>query len=378
MEENRYIEEQYDEIDIMELIKKLLAEWKLILKYCVIAGIVGIIVGFSIPKEYTVSAKLAPESGSKSSGGSLSSLAAMAGINLGSMSSTDAVSPDLYPDIVTSVPFIVDLFSVPVEFEHKKEVVNTDVYEYLKEYTRAPWWNHVISAPMKGLSWFMGLFREKVEPVEGYADIDPSALTYEQAEMVKAIRESVTLSVDKKTGTITTTVVAQNPKVAYVLCQEIIDRLQKYITDYRTEKSRKDLAYYEELYAEAEADYFDAQQRYAKYEDSHQGILRESVRIEGQRLQNEMNLKYNLYNSCAQQVQMAKAQVQQETPVYAVINPPTQPLKQTKPSKLKTLVVFVFLGAVVACVWVLWGRDIIAKFRNEEEDADAPVAKEVS
>lgn len=377
MEENRYIEEQYDEIDIMELVKKLLAEWKLILKYCVIAGIVGIIVGFSIPKEYTVVTKLSPESRPQSGGG-LSSLAAMAGINLGSMSSADAVSPDLYPDIVTSIPFIVDLFSVPVEFEYKDEIIKTDMYEYIKEYKKFPWWKHVMSAPSKGLSWFMGLFREKTESVETYTTVNPSALTHEQSYIVGALRECITLATDKKTGIITVTVVMQNPKVALVLCNEVVDRLQKYITDYRTEKSRKDLAYYEELYAEAEADYFDAQQRYAKYQDSHQGILRESVRIEGQRLQNEMNLKYNLYNSCAQQVQMAKAQVQQETPIYTVINPPTLPLRHTKPLKLKTLVVFVFLGAVVACVWVLWGRDIIAKFRNEEEDADAPVAKEVS
>lgn len=48
---------------------------------------------------------LAPESGGKSGGGSMGALAAMAGINLGTSSGEDALSPELYPDIVSSTPF---------------------------------------------------------------------------------------------------------------------------------------------------------------------------------------------------------------------------------------------------------------------------------
>ena len=90
MEEKKYvepqqIEEEYDEIDIMELLRKLFKEWKLILKWCGIAAVVGLVIAFSIPREYTVNSKLTPESVSKSGGGSLSSLASLAGINLGSI-----------------------------------------------------------------------------------------------------------------------------------------------------------------------------------------------------------------------------------------------------------------------------------------------------
>ncbi|MBQ5582767.1 MAG: chain-length determining protein, partial [Bacteroidales bacterium] len=86
-----------DEIDIMELVRKALKNWKFILKCCGVAVVVGIVAGFSIPKTYTVSATLAPETVSKSGGGSLSSLAAMAGINLSSSTTADAFYPDLYP-----------------------------------------------------------------------------------------------------------------------------------------------------------------------------------------------------------------------------------------------------------------------------------------
>ena len=380
MEENKHIEpqyqeEEYDEIDIMELLRKLFKEWKLILKWCGIAAVVGLVIAFSIPKEYTVNSKLTPESVSKSAGGSLSSLASLAGINLGSMSTADAVYPDLYPDIVSSTPFVVELFPVQVDFKYKKQEMSSDFYTYLKEYTKAPWWGAVIQAPFKVLGWFMGLFREKVEPVEGYASLDPRALTQEQEDIAKAIRESVTLSVDKKTSVISLSVTEQDPKVAARICDEVITRLQTYVTNYRTEKARQDLDYYQNLYDEAREAYFTAQQRYASYVDRNQGVILQRVKTEEERLQNEMSLNYQLYNACAQQLQAAKAKVQQETPVFTVIDPPQVPLKRSKPSKVTILFASIFLGAMIAAVWILWGRDLIAKFKkpeDEEEEKKAP------
>jgi len=373
MEENRYNEpqyreEEYDEIDIMELLRKLFKDWKLILKWCGIAAVAGLVIGFSIPKEFTVNSKLAPEVVSRSGGGSLSSLASLAGINLSSMSTADAVYPELYPDIVSSTPFVVELFPVRVDFKHKKEDMSADYYTYLKEYTRGPWWGKVLGFPMKALGWAMGLFREKEEPVEGYASLDPAALTQEQADIAKAIRENVSLSVDKKTSVISLTVTAQDPKVAARISEEVIDRLQTYVTSYRTEKSRRDLDYYESLYKEAQDAYFAAQQRYASYVDRNQGVVLQRVKTEQERLQNEMNLNYQLYNACAQQLQTAKAKVQQETPVFTIINPPQVPLKRSNTSKLTILVASIFLGAVIAAVWILWGRDLIAKFRKPEDE----------
>ena len=373
MEEKNYIEPPYleeegDEIDILELLHKLWDARKKILKWCGIAAVAGLVIGFSIPKEYTVSSKLAPETVSKSSGSSLSSLASLAGINLATMNTVDAVYPDLYPDIVSSTPFVVELFPVQVDFQYKKEKMTTDYYTYLKDYTRTPWWSKVIAAPFKALGWFIGLFRESEEPVEGYASLNPSELTDEQDDVAKDIREDISLSVDKKTSVISLSVTAQDPHVAARITEEVIARLKTYVTNYRTEKSRADLEYYENLYAEAKNSYFTAQQRYATYVDRNQGVVLQRVKTEQERLQNEMNLAYQLYNSCAQQLQAAKAKVQLETPVFTVINPPQVPLKRSAPSKATILVACVFLAFVFASVWVLWGRDLVAGVKKKEEE----------
>lgn len=372
MEENRYVEEQYEEIDLMELFRKLLRNWKLIFKWCGVAAVIGLVVGFSIPKEYTVSSSLAPEVVNRTSG-SLNSLASLAGINLNNVSTADAVYPDLYPDIVSSTPFVVEFFSMPVSFEHKGETVDTDLYDYMKNYTRSPWWSYVVQAPFKALGWFMGLFREKTEPVEGYAAVDPGALTLEQEKIADAIRNCMSISVDSKTSVISASVTAQDPGVATKLSETLIEKLQEYVTAYRTEKSRKDMEYYQQLYDEAREVYYDSQQKYASYVDANQGVVRQSVLIEQERLRSEMELNNSLYTTCAQQLQMAKAKVQMETPVFAVITPPTVPLEPSKPSKMMTLIAFVFLGGVISCVWVLWGRDWVRSFRNGLKDGgDAP------
>lgn len=373
MEEKNYIEPQYleeetEEIDIMELLRKLWDARKAILKWCGIAAVAGLVIGFSIPREFTVSSKLAPETVSKSSAGNLSSLASLAGINLATMNTSDAVYPDLYPDIVSSTPFVVELFPVQVDFQYKKEKMTTDYYTYLMDYTRTPWWSKAVAAPFKALGWFIGLFRESEEPVEGYASLNPAELSEDQEKVAKAIRENISLSVDKKTSVISLSVTAQDPHVAARITEEVIARLKTYVTNYRTEKSRADLEYYENLYAEAKDSYFKAQQRYATYVDRNQGVILQRVKTEQERLQNEMNLAYQLYNSCAQQLQAAKAKVQLETPVFTVINPPQVPLKRSAPSKLTILVACVFLAFVFASVWALWGRDLVAGVKKKEKE----------
>ncbi len=367
-EQNMNYAPEEQEIDLMELLQKLLKKWKYILTFTVCAGVFGFIVALSIVKNYTVSSTLAPEMVSRS-GGNLSSLASLAGINLNSSSSADAVYPTLYPDIVKSNSFIVELFDTPVEFTDKGgEHVRTDYYTYLKDYNRSPWWSYVISAPMKALSWFIGLFKDKEEEVEGYAEINPSSLTYEQNEIAKAIREKIGVTVDNKTSVISLSVNAQHPQVAYVVAEVVIDNIKSFVSTYRTEKSRKDVEYYEELYEDAKDDYYEAQRKYALYVDANQGVSRQSVMIERERLQNEMSLNFNLFNTCAQQLQAAKANLQQETPVFAVVSAPSVPL-QSSNSRMMPLVAITFLGFCCACAWVLFIKDFIAQIfgRKEEE-----------
>lgn len=367
MEQDIYNNEEHKEIDIIGIFLEILSHWRKILLWVIVAGVVGLVVGFSIPKTYTAGAKLAPEIVQKG-GSNMSSLAALAGINLNG-SNTDAMYPDLYPEIIKSVPFKADLFSMPVSFSWKDEHIDTDLYDYVVNYTKEPWWGPIVSAPSKFFSWLLWVARGKPERIHGYENIDIFHLTPEQTKAIRRVGDCISIVVEKKTFLITITTQSQNPKVAADLCKLVCDNLQKYVVDYRTEKSRHDLEYYQQLYDQAQKEYFEAQQRYARYVDANQGVVFQRVLIERERLQQESNLKYQMYNTTAQQVQQAKSKVQMETPVCAVIQPPTVPLRAAEPSKSKILLAFMFLGFVAGAIWYQWLKDFFAKKRvHTKED----------
>lgn len=347
------------EIDLMELAMKLWAQRKRIAKWCVCGAVAGLVVAFSIPREYTSSVKLAPEiTDGKAGGGGLSALASMAGFSAGSASGADAVYPQLYPDVVGSIPFLTDLFDVKVETKVDHEVFT--VRQYLENETRSPWWSMILGLPGK----IIGLFKTS-EDIDENHKLDNFQLTVDENRLVDQLSKLVTASVDQKTSVVTIAVTMQDPLVSAILADTVVTRLQEYITDYRTNKARNDLAYAELLNEEARANYYDAQQRYASYLDHNQGIAFRSAQTERDRLENEASLAFSLYNQTAQQVQKARAKVQETTPVYAVISPATVPVKPVKPRKAMILIGFVFLAFVASAAWILFGEPMIDEYKEK-------------
>lgn len=349
------------EIDLLELARKLWDSRRLILKVMGVGLVVGLVVAFSIPKEYTTTIKLAPEfsDGAKASGG-LGALASMAGLSTGS-SGSEAVQPMLYPDIVSSVPFTVGLFDVPVTADKGK--LHSTVRQYLEEETSSPWWGALMSIPGAVIGGVKSIFTSEDEAAPSDT-INMFNLTTDENNIVTALTERVSADVDTKTSIITLSVTMQDPMVSAMLADTVAERLKAYVTSYRTNKAREDLKYAKLLNDEAQKDYYEAQQRYADYMDKNQGIVLRSGRTEQERLQNESALAFNLYNTTSQRLQAAKAKVQEITPVYTVLQPATVPLRPSKPSKALILVGFIFLAAVGASAWILFGRDIVHNFRN--------------
>lgn len=350
------------EIDLLELAKKVWTERRLIFKWCGIAVVAGLIVGFSIPREYTTNATLAPESGAITASGNMSTLAAMAGINLTTSNTSEALSPALYPDIVQSTPFLLELFDIPVA--DKKGERRMTVYTYLLDHQRAPWWKGITSAPFKLLGKATSLFSGDDKGKEGQ-EINPFMLTKNEANVAKALSDRISILVDKKTGVTTVSVSMQDPLISATLTDTVLVRLQGYITKYRTNKARYDLLFTEKIFEEAKENYFVAQDKLAKYLDSNLNIVMESRRAELTRLQNELNLMYGIYSQIAQQLEMARMKVQEITPVYTIVQPAVVPLVASKPRKAMILVGFVFLAGVIGVGWILFGRDFVENWKRK-------------
>lgn len=346
-------EEEEKEIDLLELASKLWAQRKKLAIWSVCGAVVGLVIAFSIPKEYSTSVKLSPEiTDAKASGGSLGALASMAGLSAGNASGADAVYPQLYPDVVSSVPFTTSLFDVEVQTKEDGNIMT--VRQFLEEETSAPWWSAVLGVPGK----LIGLLETK-EEVPGDHKLDNFQLTLDESQLVEALNRRVSASVDQKTSVVTIDVTMQDPRISAILADTVVARLQEYITDYRTNKARNDLKYAEKLNEEAKNNYYKAQQRYADYLDRNQSLAFHSAQTMRDRLENEATLAFNLYNQTAQQVQKAQAKVQENTPVYAVVTPATVPVKASSPKKFMILAGFTFLAFVACAAWILFIAPLI-------------------
>lgn len=368
IENEGYVPEtdEEQEIDLLELAMKLWQQRKKIAIWCGIGAVIGLIVAFSIPKEYETSVKLVPEtaSGQKISG-SLGAMAAMVGIGGAGQTGTDAVNPQLYPDVVESAPFLVGLFNVPIENidgTHK-----TTVRQYIEDDIKSPWWSAIFSLPFKALGALRGSDKEKNNKNNNKVT-DPFQLTQKEFLVVQALTKRISATVDTKTSVIEISVTMQDPMVSATLADTVVNRLREYITDYRTNKARKDLEYAELLDREAKANYYKAQQEYAEYQDRNQGLILFSAQTTKERLENEATLAFNLYNQTSQQVQAAKAKVQENTPVYTTLTPASVPIRPTSPKKAMILIGFVFLAFVACSAWILYGKPLMEEMKAKKSD----------
>ena len=358
----QYQEEDEMEIDLMEYARKLWAARKLLFKVAGIAVIVGVVIALTTPKQYTASVTLAPES-SKAGGGGLSGIASMLGVGGLSMGSdADALNIQLYPDIVSSTPFILDLMDTPVQ-TIDEEQPDTTLVSYLKEYTSSSLMSTVMSLPFKAIGGVLSLFKSEEEQ-DGKEVINPFHLTAEQARTVAGLKGMIIANVDKKTGVTTVSVTMQDPLVAAIMTDTVVVKLQEHITKYRVSKAEDDCKYWEELYQQRQDEYYKAQEKYAKYSDANNNVILQSVRIEQERLLNDMNLALQVYSNVAAQLQMAKAKVQEAKPVFAVVEPASVPLLPSGTSRKMILVGTVFLFVAAAAAWVLFGVDLWKKVKE--------------
>ncbi len=322
---------------------------KLYYKALPIAFIVACIFTLGQPNYYKCEVTLAPESGSGSSFSGLASLASTFGVNLGggSNKSGDAITPNLYPELMSSVDFRTSMFDVKVKMDGDNRVMS--YYDYLDNEQKSPWWNTALKA-------FFGLFKsEKETPVVEVKDsVNPFRLTQGQQAIANAVGGSIECKINKKTDVISIIVTDQDPLVAATLADSVASRLQSFLTDYRTKKARHDLAYVETLYKEARRNYDSACEVYAEFMDGNQDVVLESVKQHQTKLENEMQLQFNNYNAISAQLLAAKAKVQEETPAFTTLQNATVPLRKAGPKRSRIVLIFVLLVFLCTTGWILY------------------------
>lgn len=335
-------------IDWQDLLSKAWRGKKVIITVTVVFMFLGLISALTMTRIYTSKVTLVPELG-KSTSSSLSSLSNMLGLGGMTMgSSADAYHVTVYPEVVASTPFVAKMFDMRVT--DPKKGIDTTLIGYLTRERFSI--GNVIGYVTKPI---FSLFSNKEEETKGN-ELNLFHLTKEQDRIVKTMNKAIQVDVDKKTGETTIQVTMDNPVIAATVADTVCKHLREYIVEYRTRKAREDLENYKKIADESYQRYLKASKAYAYYQDHNRGLILNAVISEGSRLSNELQIASQLYQQMKLQAEMARGKVIDEKPVFAIIQPATVPLLPQN-SRAKVLLIWTFVGFVLSCAWVLYGKE---------------------
>lgn len=377
--QNIPFEDEDEGIDLIALIKNLWDGRRTIIIWTCIFIALGLIAALTMQRKYTVKTVMVPQMNSSGSS-SLSSLASLAGFDLGSATSGSEISPLIYPQIVNSVPFRLELLYTPLHFEKVDRPV--DMMTYSQEYAKLTL-AYVIQKYIIGLpSLLKGLPSLLKEAIRGDKVIvlpdstsegpKPLIITKDEEGILEKIAESVSLVVDRKEGFLTLTVRGIEPIQTAELAMKAQQLLQDEVIRLQTEKAQSDLDYIQARYDEAKAEAELYQERLAVITDRSQSMTTTRDRIERDRIQSKYTIANSIYTEMAKQLEQSKMQVKKDTPVFTIIQPVQVPIKSSN-SRVRTLILWTFLGGVIGCGIVLgkgWLPKLKAKFAEEEKQTD--------
>lgn len=373
MEQNETISQQNNirpedqEIDLVEVIRKLWKNRKLIIKVTVVFMVLGVLVALFSPKEYTAGCTMVPQTGEKSAPGGLSGIASMMGINLGSTTGGEILSPKIYPKILASVPFQKELMNTPLTFEeYDRQITLLDYMtkdEYKKFNLGGILWKYTIGLP--GI--IIGAIRgEDTLSISGDAVSSLEFMTKDEMEVSKALESMVSLNLNDKDGYIELTANFSEPLAVAQLAQKAQTLLQKYITEFKIEKVASDLKFVQQQYDTAKQNFDSKLEELARFRDANKSFSSAVAKTQEEKLIAEYNLINSVYSELAKQLKQAEIAVNQTTPILTVVEPVVIPNEHSKPKRALICVLFTFLGGFAGIGLVL-GLPFVARvFDNEK------------
>jgi uncharacterized protein involved in exopolysaccharide biosynthesis len=352
-----------DEIDLIQLAKTLWEGRRTVIRTTLIFMALGLFIAIFSAKEYTASTTMVPQSAEGSSmSGSISGLAAMAGINLGSMGGSD-IPPTLYPKILSSIPFQKELMQTPLSIEgQEKQVTFADYYleikkpnflGYLKKY----------SIGLPGL--IIKAIRGKEEMQVGEAEENGLfSISPEEKKLIEILSTQISIEVNDKDGYVSLSARMPEARAAAQLAKKAQELLQQAITDFKVQKAQSQLVFIEERFAENEAIYNAAQDKLARFRDQNKNVSSAVAQTQLERLQSDFSMASSVYTELAKQLETQKIQVKEDTPVFTVIEPVSIPMEKSKPKRPMILIIWTFLGGVVG-VGMVFGKEFLGSIKEQ-------------
>jgi uncharacterized protein involved in exopolysaccharide biosynthesis len=115
------------------------------------------------------------------------------------------------------------------------------------------------------------------------------------------------------------------------------------------EKSQAELDFIQQRYNQAKGEATREQYSVAADQDRFKNLVSQVPQVSTSRKQMDYAISNSVFQELAKQLEQAKIQVAKDTPVFTIVEPVTIPTEDAGPSGLKTLIVWMFLGAFIGC-----------------------------
>lgn len=281
----------------------------------------------------------------------------MGGVDL-SQAQQGMIPPMIYPRIVNSLSFQMELMEKEIRFaDYGVTTTIPDFYENHYSPSLTQWVGKLtIGLPFTVLGWIRGDGEESSIEVDDPFEAEFIQISKKELELINSIRDRISVNLDEETGLLTSRVSLHDARASAELNRHLIELLKEYVTQYRIEKAQQDLEFVEEQHANSRERFQDRQIALADFRDANISLATARAQTELERLQDEKNLAFNLYNSLAQQLEEARLRLQEQKPVFSVVQAVNVPSDKSRPRRGLILIIFTVLGIIIG-----FGNNIILK-----------------
>lgn len=382
---DRPVNEEWFEIDILEQFKKIWKQRLIVLGVTLVFAFIGVFHYISGPTEYRSTATLIQEVEATGAGGGNPLLRSIFGNTmdmaggLGATARGYAPPPlSLYPSIVGSTEFLRELVQQDVEFssldttitllsffnEFHEKPLRDQVYDGISNYTiRLPitLYGHVRSM-FRSMGALFSSTDETVRVSSGSStmEVDERLMQLTSPERRATSEMRVRINITMGGGLIDVSTTLPDPMAAAKTNAALIEKIQEYMTEYRIEKAKQNLEFTLEQHREAEERYNIIVQELALFQDQNINLSTARARIELDHLNDRRNLKYNIYNSISREVEQARLTVQQQTPVFNILERSDIPQSTYTGASNLILIFSIVLGFFVG-IFVVYVREFFKR-----------------
>ena len=310
-----------DEIDLVEILKKIYKSKKIILIISFFFALLGVAVALLSTVKYS-SETIFITQNQESNSSSLSGVASLVGINLGTSNFGGEIPSSMYPQVSNSPKFKRLLLNSYIDFDNK-----INLKQYLIDYYK------------------LNIENDKIN-----SDLYVSEL---ENDCFKIIDKIITININQKDGFISlssTLTVAEYSANLTINAKEI---LQEIIIDNKIESANQNLIFSQQQLEEKKLIFDEIQAKLAYFSDSNLNSVNSFVINERDKLEAEFQIINAVVTELSKQVEQAKLQVSKDTPVFSTIKEAVIPVERTSPKRTQIVLIFGFTGLIISIISVL-------------------------